>query len=359
MGATDSIALNRILTQAAGFRASDLHLVIGTQPTVRLDGKLVTLDTEPIVTADFQNSSVATLLNDEQRERLTKEKEVVTAVTVNAQLRFKLTAFYQRGNISLSMHFISAGAKKLTELGLPEVITSFVTLPRGLVLVTGPYGSGKSSTLTAFVNEMNNVRSANIVTIESPIEYLYVNNKSIVEQREVGRDAISFEQAIVAATKEDVDVIVISDADSPTVMKAMLSAADAGRFVISTMSADSPVATIDSILNSVPVTEMPKIRTQLASSLAGIISQRLIPRVGGGLVLVADILIPTPPVRSIIRDGALVQLMNAMQTARTPGVLSYDRQLAQLAKQGTISPDDAIVNAQDPASMRSVVGQTS
>ncbi len=358
MGATDSIALNRILTQAAGFRASDLHLVIGAQPTVRLDGKLVTLDSEPIVTADFQTAAVATLLNEEQRERLTKDKELVTAVTINAQLRFKLTAFYQRGNISLSMHFISAGIKKMSDLGLPDVISSFAELTKGLVLVTGPYGSGKSSTLTALVNEINNTRSANVVTIESPIEYLYVNNKSIIEQREIGRDALSFEQAITAATKEDVDVIVISDADAPGVMKAMLAAADAGRLVLSTMSAESPVATIDTILNSVPVTEMPKIRTQLSANLAGIISQRLVPRVGGGLVLVADILIPTPPVRSIIRDGALVQLMNAMQSARAPGVASYDRQLAQLAKQGTISPEDAIVHAQDPGLIRATLGQT-
>lgn len=349
MGATDSIALNRILAQAAGFRASDLHLVIGTQPTVRLDGKLVTLDDEPIVTAEFQAANVAQLLSDEQRQHLEQEKEIVTAVTLNQQLRFKLIAFYQRGNVSLSIHFIGTSTKKLADLGMPEVVASFATLPKGLVLVTGPYGSGKSTTLTALVNEMNQVRSANIVTIERPIEFLYVNNKSIIEQREVGRDALSFEQAIIAAMKEDVDVIVVSEADAPSVMKGLLDAAEAGRLVLSTMSSESPMGAIDSILNSVPVAEMPKVRTQLALSLAGIISQRLIPRVGGGLVLVADILIPTPPIRSIIRDGALVQLNNVIQTSRPAGVPPYDRTLAQLVQNGSISLEDAVANAHDPA----------
>jgi len=349
MGATDNIALSRILSQAAGFRASDLHLVIGTQPTVRLDGKLVTLDTEPIVTADFMVSALATLLTDDQRQRLTSDKEIIAAVTLNAQLRFKLTAFYQRGNISISIHFIGTTAAKLADLQLPEVVQGFVSLTKGLVLVTGPYGSGKSTTLTALVNEMNNTRSANIVTIESPIEFLYVNNRSIVEQREVGRDALTFEQAIIAATKEDVDVIVVSEADSPSVMKAMLDAADAGRLVLSTMNSDSPLATIDAILNGVPTAEMPKVRTKLAATLAGIVSQRLIPRIGGGLVLVADILIPTPPVRSVMRDGALVQLANTLQTSRAPGIPNFDRTLAKLVADGSIKLEDAMANAHDPA----------
>lgn len=348
MGSTDSIALNRILTTAASLHASDLHFLIGSPPILRVDGKLTALDQEPIVTADFLEAIAATFLTDDQRQRLQQQKELVVAYSLNPQIRFKVSAIYQRGSLALTLHFIAAQPPRLADLGLPEVVTDLANLTKGLVLITGAYGSGRTTTMNALIEEINRTRSVNIVTIEQPIEHLFVNNKSVIEQREVGRDALSYAQAITTASREDVDVIVVSEADGPEVLAAILDASEASRLVISTMSTDSVLATIEKILNTFPADQQPKARTQLSGVLAAILTQHLIPKTGGGLLLVADLLLPTSPVRSVIRDGALVQLANVIQTARQPGVVPIDRQLAKLVDEGTVTPEDAMLHAQDP-----------
>ena len=354
MGTTDSITFNRILTTAASWHASDVHFIIGSGPIVRVDGKLSTLDNEPIINAEFMEALTATILTDGQRQELTKQKEIVAAYSLNPQLRFKITAFYQRGSLSVSFHLIAAKLHRLAELGLPPAVQNFSRLTKGLVLITGPYGSGKTTTLNALVNEINEQRAANVVTIEQPIEYLFVNNKSVIEQREVGRDALSFEQAITAATREDVDVIVVAEANSTGVITGLLDAAEASRLVISTMPTESVLASIEKILNSYPADEQPKVRVQLANVLTGIVSQRLLPKVGGGLVLVAEVMVPTAPIRAVIRDGALFQLTNVLQTSREAGLVSFDRGLAKLVQDGVILLDDALLYAQDPAYVKSL-----
>ena len=354
MGATDVITLNRILTSAAGLRASDLHLVVGTQPTIRVDGQLSSMADEPIVTVDFLESVAGTLLNDQQRATLNEKKEVVAAVSLNAQLRFKITVFLQRGSLAINMHFIGTAPISLSDLGLPDPVKSLVQLQKGLIIVSGPYGSGKSTTLKAFIHEINNSRTANIVTIEDPVEQLYVNNQSIIEQREVGRDVTSFEQGIVSASREDVDVIVASEMRRPEVITAVLEAAEASRLVLTTMSSDSVLATLEQIITGVPTSDVNKVRSQLSNVLVGIISQRLIAKSGGGQVMVPDILIPTPPVRSVLRDGAMTQLQNVVMTSRVEGIQSFDRLLLQLVNDGTISLEEAIRHAQEPNVFRNI-----
>lgn len=351
MGSTDTITLNRILTTAASWHASDLHLLVGSAPVIRVEGKLKTLEDEQIVTADFLEAAVGTFLNPEQRQRLEHEKELVVSASINPQVRFKVSAYYQRGGLALSLHFVSSKPAKLTDLGLPNVVMNFAKLTKGLVLITGPYGSGRTTTVNALVHEINETRNANIVTIEEPIEFLFVNNKSVIEQREVGRDALTFEQAIMTASREDVDVIMVSETESQPVLAAILDAAESSRLVISTMNTDSVLATIEKILNTFSTGEQAKVRTQLANVLAGLVSQHLVPKIGGGVVLVADVMIPTSPIRSVIRDGALVQLANVLQTSRQPGLVSLDRGLAQLVTQGTIALEDAIAHAQDPSTL--------
>lgn len=353
MGTTDSITLNRILTTAAGWHASDVHFVVGNQPTVRIDGKLQVLPDEQIVTPDFIAAVVKTVLTEPQQQQLVAQKEVMTAFSLNPQARFKVTAIYQRGSIAISLHGIPTAVPRLEELNLPSAVIGIPKLTKGLVLVTGPYGSGKTTTLNAIVNAINETRATTIVTIENPIEYLFINNKSLIEQREIGRDAMSPEQAIIAASREDIDVIVVSEVSNPSVIAACLDAAEAGRLVLTTMSIDSVVGTIDKILNSFPASDVGKIRTQLAGVLAGIVSQRLLPRIGGGQVAVADVMIPSGPVRAVIRDGALFQLANVLQTSREGGGKSLDRMLAELVNSGTISMEDAMRNAIDPVAFRS------
>lgn len=355
MGATDSISFNRIVTTATGWQASDIHFVVGNQPTVRIDGKLKLLEDEQLVTPEFIEVVTKTLLTEPQRQQLVNQKEISAAFSLNPQARFKVTAIYQRGSLAISLHVIPSTVRRLGDLSLPPPVTGFAALTKGLVIVTGPYGSGKTTTLNAIVNAINETRSASIVTIEQPIEYLFVNNKSLIEQREVGRDALSIEQAVIAASREDTDVVVISEATTPSVIAAALDAAEASRLVLTTMNTDSVLGTIEKILNSFPSTDASKIRTQLASVLAGIVSQRLLPKIGGGQVAVAEVMVPTPPVRAVMRDGALFQLNNVLQTSRESGLVSLDRALAQLVKTGIINVADALQNAVDPAAFQALM----
>lgn len=339
---------------AASLSASDLHFVIGNPPMVRVEGRLQALGDEESITDDFMAAIVSTFLTEDQRQALEAQKEIVVAYSLNPQVRFKVSAFYQRGSLAVTLHFISAELRHVKDLGLPEAVAGFARLTKGLVLITGPYGSGRTTTMNALINDINQSRQVNIVTIEQPIEHLFVNDKSIIEQREIGRDALSYEQAIRTATREDVDVIVIAEAESREVISAMLDAAEASRAVISTMNTDSVLGTIEKILNSVPSDEVSKARVQLSNVLEGIVSQRMLPRVGGGVVVVAEVMIPSPPVRAVIRDGALVQLANVLQTSRQPGLVSLDRSLAELVSQNIITLDDALIHAQDPNQLKTM-----
>lgn len=354
MGATDTITFNRILTTAAGWHASDLHFVVGNQPTLRIDGKLKLLEDEQIITPDFIEVIEKLILTEAQIQQLQTQKEVTTAFSLNPQARFKVTAVYQRGSVALSLHVISSTIPRLQDLGFSEVVTTLTTLTKGLVLVTGPYGSGKTTTLNAMVAAINDSRATTIVTIESPIEHLLLNSKSLIEQREVGRDALSYEQAIVAANREDIDVIVVSEASSPSVIAACLDAAEASRLVLTTMTTNTVLGTIEKVLNSFSADEAAKVRTQFANVLAGIVSQRLLPKIGGGQVVVSEVLIPTAPVRAVIRDGALFQLANVLQTSREGGHVSLDRSLQQLVADSVITQEDAMINAQDPNMFKNV-----
>jgi len=352
MATTDSIVIQRILTTAAEYRASDLHLTVGNPPILRVDGKLVALEQEQVITPEFMEVLSEMFLTPDQREELTRERELVTAFMLENRIRFKVSMFYQRGFLAASLRLISSDIKPLSELGLPKVVESFVNLTKGLVLVTGPFGSGRTATVAALVNEINKTRTANIVTIEKPVEHLYLNDRSFIEQREVGRDTKSFQQALETASREDVDVIVVSEMEEPDVIQAVLNAAESSRLVISTMNTDSVLKTVEKIINSAPPELETKVKSQLAGTLEGIVSQRLLPRVGGGRILVAEVMVPAPAVRTVIRDGQLYQLQNMLQTSREAGTISLDRSLAELVKTGEIMMEDAMAYAIDPGNLK-------
>lgn len=355
MPTTDSIVIQRILTTAAEYRASDIHMTIGNPPILRVDGKLVALEQEPVVTPDFMTTLTEMFLTPEQRQELVEEREIVTAFMLENRIRFKVSMFYQRGFLAASLRLISSEIKPLAELGLPKVVETFVNLTKGLVLVTGPFGSGRTATVAALVNEINKTRTANIITIEKPIEHLYMNDRSFIEQREVGRDTKSFQQALETASREDVDVIVVSEMEEPEIILAVLAAAESSRLIISTMNTDSVLKTVEKIINSAPPELEAKVKGQLAGTLEGIVSQRLLPRAGGGRILVAEVMIPTGPIRTVIRDGALYQLQNMLQTSREGGSISLDRGLAELVKTGEIGLEDAMAHAVDPNNMKLLV----
>ncbi len=342
-----SIILQRILMTTAEYRASDLHLTVGNPPILRVDGKLVALEQEQVVTPDFMDTVAETILTPEQRTELEKEREIIIAYALEDRIRFKVSLFHQRGFLAASLRLIPNESRSLKDLGLPASVQQFVQLTKGLVLVTGPFGSGRTATVAALVNEINRTRTAYVVTIEKPIEHLYVNDLSFIEQREVGRDTKSTVQALETASREDVDVIVVSEMEDPEVIGAVLTAAESSRLVISTMSTDSVLKTIETIATNAPSEYEVKVRTQLASTLSGIVSQRLLPKIGGGRVLVAEVMVPTDAIRAVIRDGALHQLANLLMTSREEGTISLDRSLAQLVRSGDILLDDALMHATD------------
>lgn len=347
MPSADTISIKKILAAASEYGASDVHLVPGNPPVFRIDGKLVPIETEAIVTPDFMTAVVELMLTPEQQAQLERDKELISATSLENKSRFKVSFFHEKGMLAASIRAIANQMKTVRELGLPPIVEQFASITKGLVIVTGPFGAGRTATAGAILNEVNRRRAAHIVTIEQPIEFLYINELSIIEQREVGRDTNSFEQALITASREDVDVIMVSEMSDPKVVQAVMAVAESNRLVISTMNTDSVVKTVEKIIESFPPGEAAQARRILADNLQGIVSQRLLPRIGGGRIVVAEIMAPTDSVRAVIRDGQIFQLTTILQTSREEGMVSLDRSLAELVRTGEVAMNDAMACAVD------------
>ncbi len=347
MPSADTIAIKKVLATAAEYGASDLHLAPGNPPILRIDGKLVPLEGEEMITPDFLQALVEMMLTPEQQQLLEKERELITAASLENRARYKVSFFHEKGMLAASIRVISPQIRTIRELGLPPIVQQFAAATKGLVIVVGPFGSGRTATVAALMDDINRNRTAHVVTIEQPIEHLYVNDKSIIEQREVGRDTNSFEQALVTASREDVDVVMVSEMDDPKVIRSVLAVAESNRLVLSTMNTDSVVKTIEKIVEAFPPDEEAQARRMLAETLQGVISQRLLPRIGGGRIIVAEVMAPSDSIRAVIRDGQLFQLTTILQTSREEGMVSLDRSLAELVRTGEIQMDDAMAHAVD------------
>ena len=347
MALGQQINVERILTRVAEYKASDLHLTVGTPPVLRVDGKLITLTDEEVITPEFMDSVLEQVMNEEQRAVLEKERGVLFTFDFSNKARFKINIFYQRGYPSASLRYIPAEIKSIPELGLPPVVETFARFKKGLVIVSGSFGSGRTATLAALVNTINKERAEHVVTIENPIEYLFFNNKSIIEQREVGHDAPSFTRALLNIYQEDVNVVVISELETPEVIEQALKVAESGRLVLTSMSTENAVQTVEKILSSFAIEQQEQIRIQLSETLQGIVAQRLLPRIGGGTVAVAEVLTVTPAIRSVIRDGAIYQIQTILQTSREEGMIALDRALADRVKTGEGLEDEALKHASD------------
>lgn len=347
MALGQQLTIEAMLTRVAEYKASDLHLTVGMPPVLRVDGKLITLTDEPVVTPEYMEGVLEQLINEEQRAALEKERGVLFTFDIGNKARFKVNIFYQRGYPSASLRYIPPEIKTIQELGLPLVVESFARFKKGLVVVSGSFGSGRTATLSALVNTINKERAEHVVTIEHPIEYLFVNNKSIIEQREVGHDAPSFQQALGNIYQEDVNVVVVSELDSTEVIEQSLKVAESGRLVLSSMSTESAVQTIEKIITSFSVSQQEQVRILLSEVLQGIVAQRLLPRIGGGSVVVAEVLTVTPAIRSVIRDGVIYQINTILQTSREDGMIAFDRALADRVKSGEITEDEAMKYASD------------
>ncbi len=330
-----------LLEEVVKQKASDLHLQVGLPPMLRVDGSLKQIPSSSVLDEEGVEALVFSILDDEQKEILLKDKEFDFSFAFGDIGRFRVNAFHERGNLAAALRLIPNEILSIEQLGLPKVANKFADYPRGLVLVTGPTGSGKSTTLAALVDKINNERASHIVTIEDPIEFTHKSKKSVVVQREVHYDTYSFSAALRSSLRQDPDVVLIGEMRDLETIAAAITIAETGHLVFATLHTNSAAQSIDRMIDVFPPHQQPQIRAQLSNILMAICSQRLVPAIGGGRVAAAEILTATPAVRNIIREGKSHQLDAVIQTGAEHGMQSMDKTLVGLIHAGTITYDEA------------------
>ncbi len=336
-----ALRIELLLEEVVKKKASDLHLQVGLPPMLRVDGTLLPVAGAPVLTEDAVESLIFAILDDEQKQILLKDKEFDFSFAFGDLGRFRVNAFHERGNLAAALRLIPNELLSTEQLGLPKVVDSFSKYPRGLVLVTGPTGSGKSTTLAALIDKINNERATHIITIEDPIEFTHKSKKSVVVQREVHYDTFSFSAALRSALRQDPDVVLLGEMRDLETIAAAITIAETGHLVFATLHTNSAAQSIDRMIDVFPPHQQPQVRAQLSNILMAICSQRLVPTIGGGRVAAAEILVATPAVRNIIREGKSHQLDAVIQTGAEHGMQSMDKTLVQLIHSGTITYDEA------------------
>jgi twitching motility protein PilT len=346
-----------VLTRMAEERASDVHLSPGFAPAIRVRGKIVGLEEYGPLSSQDTRDTVYSMLNDDQRKRFESHKQLDLAYAVPGVSRFRVNCFFQRGAISAAFRRIPHEIPQLEELGLPKVLEDFTRKPRGLILVTGPTGSGKSTSLAAMLDVINNERDEHILTIEDPIEFLHSHKRCIVNQREIGADAEDFSLALKSALREDPDVILVGEMRDLETMSTALTAAETGHLVFATLHTQSTAQTVDRIIDIFPAEQQSQVRMQLSIGLQGIVTQQLLPTAdGAGRVVACEVLVPTPAVRNLIREGKTHQIYSAIQTSGSLGMQTMDAHLAQLVRMGRVSRQLAEQRASVPEELKRLLG---
>jgi twitching motility protein PilT len=330
-----------LLDEVIKKKASDLHLQVGLAPMLRVDGALLPVTGADPLDEEAVETLIFSILDEDQKQILIKDKEFDFSFAFGDLGRFRVNAFHERGNMAAALRLIPNEILTIEQLGLPTIVNKFAEYPRGLVLVTGPTGSGKSTSLAAMVDKINNEESKHIITIEDPIEFTHKSKKSVIVQREVHYDTYSFSAALRSALREDPDVVLIGEMRDLETIASAITIAETGHLVFATLHTNSASQSIDRMIDVFPPHQQPQIRAQLANILMAIASQRLIPTIGGGRVAAAEILVATPAVRNIIREGKAHQLEAVIQTGAEFGMQSMDKQLVELIHAGTITYDEA------------------
>lgn len=349
---SDIIRINSILNAASERKATDVHLVAGNSPVIRAGGKIITLTDEPVLTPDVILSIAESFLKKEDVERLTQEKEVLTVYSWANRSRFRARIFYQKGYVAISLRLIPDYIRSPKDLGIPGALVQLLSKERGLLIITGPFNSGRTTTAASLIETINQNMGLHIQTLEKPIEYLFTNNQSIIEQREVGVDVPSFSKGVRDMLEEDVDVAFIGSLNEQGIEERVLELIEAGKLAIVIMDADSVTSALERFINNLSAENRAWGQNLLAEMLLGAIAQRLLPRIGGGSILAAEVLTNTPAVTSIIKDNRLAQLDSIMQTSREEGMVSLDKSLLELVRVGEISNTDALQWATDTQSFR-------
>lgn len=335
-------------------QASDLHISVGHPPTLRIAGRLVPLVKMKKLNAIDTEGLAFSLLSDQQKQRVLSVKEIDFSYNLEGKARFRINVFFQKGNISCAFRLIPNKIPALEELNLPPVLHKLTQQNQGFILVTGPSSQGKSTTLAALIDEINRTKAGHIITIEDPIEYVFEDQKSIVDQREVYQDTLSFARALRSTFRQDPDVIMVGEMRDPETIATALSAAETGHLVFSTLHTNSASQSIHRIVDSFPAEQQSQIRAQLSGSLLGVISQRLIPRIKGGLMPACEIMMTTPAIANLIRENKIHEIPLVIETSADTGMISLNRYLANLVKIKEISLDNALSYSLDPVELRSL-----
>lgn len=357
MSTIDSLLIKQIIASAAAKKATDIHLTVGNQPFFRVNGKLTASAELSIIKPETLEEIVEFFLTPEQKKTLLANREItMDYYSEQTSLRFKVNIFFQKGYPMVSLRSIPPVIPEFSALGLPKVVADFSDNKHGLIIISGPFSSGRSTTLAALIQLINLQRSEHIITLEKPIEYLFVNEKSLIDQREVGKDVISYEQGMETILDEDVNIIAVAEADSAEVFEHALALAESGRLVILVMSSDSVISVLEKIIAGFAKEKKLWALNVLSDVLVGILIQRLLPKAtGDGMVLAYEILTMTPAVKSLIIEGKFFQLTSVLQTSRNEGMINLDKSLIDLAKKGIITRSEAIANAQDEVTVNNVL----
>ena len=336
------MTINQLLQFTISKRASDLHLVVGMPPIVRIDGVLFSVPGENVLTNDDVGKMVGWVLNSPQKQLFETNKELDLSFQLEGHARFRVNAYHQRGGPAASFRLIPMTIPGMEELGLPKMMKDLTRLKQGFILVTGPTGQGKSTTLAAVLEEINKTRPVHIVTIEDPIEYVYSAGKAVVSQREVHADTLSWAMALKSILREDPDVVLIGEMRDLETISSALTIAETGHLVFATLHTNSAAQTVDRIVDVFPENQQPQIKLQLSANLEAVFSQRLIPKVGGGRQLASEIMLGTGAVKAAIREGRTHMLDNIIMTSAEYGMVTLDSALADLVRQGVIAKEVAM-----------------
>ncbi len=349
-----STSIQSLLELTVKERASDLHLSVGHPPVLRIAGDLVPLIKESKLEAEDVKNLVSSLMSEEQMKRLQVEREIDFSYNMEDKGRFRINVFFQRGTLSCALRLIPSKIQTIEELNLPRVLHQFAQATQGFVIITGPSSHGKSTTLAALIDEINHTRADHIITIEDPIEYVFEDDKAIIDQREVNQDTKSFERALRATFRQDPDVIMVGEMRDAETMATAITAAETGHLVFATLHTNSAAQTIHRIVDTFAPEQQGQVRAQLSGSLLGVVSQRLIPRIKGGLIPACEVMLASSAIGNLIRENKVHELPLVIETSGERGMISLNRALANLVKAKEITLENALAYSLNAAELRSL-----
>ncbi len=347
-------SLRELLEEMVKSGASDLHLTVGAPPVIRIDGKLVRTKHDMLTSEQIKKLAYS-MLNEKQKMKFEQNSELDLSFGIEKMSRFRCNLFMQRGNVAVALRQIPYEIKSFEELGLPKVCADLASLPRGLVLVTGPTGSGKSTTLAAIIDKINKERAVHIITVEDPIEYLHRHQKALINQREVYADTTSFAVALKYALREDPDVVLVGEMRDLETIEAALSISETGHLAFATLHTNSAAESINRIVDAFPSNQQEQIRVSLSFSIQAILSQTLIPKIGGGRCMAQEIMIATPAIRALIRDDKIHQMYSMIQSGQKYGMKTLNQSLSELSQGGKITLNDAMNYSQNPQELSEMI----